>query len=122
MNWPYRHIVIVAAADRAAANLVAASIDPDDGSGTFGVPLSADGSGPATHFGCSGLSDDVIAGAMYDADVADPPVLPSVQWWRLDAVGLLIDSNTLFGTPGEAWTWLDALDALGLQRVETEVI
>lgn len=118
MNWPYRHIVIVAAVDQAAANVVAASIDPDDGSKTFSVGLSADGSEPATHFGCHTLSDDTMAGAMFDAQ----PVLASVKWWRLTPAGLLIDSNTPHGTPGDAWRFADAIASQGLQVIEPEEV
>ena len=121
MGWPYRHIIIVSAAEQAAANVIAAEIDPDDGSGTFGVPLSADGSEPATHFGCFTASDDVMAGAMFNVDAVDPPLLASVKWWRIDAAsGLLIDGNTIDGEAGQAWTWQDALQALSLSVIEPE--
>lgn len=118
MPWPYRHIVIISAAEQAAANVVAAQIDPDDGANTFSVPLSADGNEPATHYGCHTVSDDTMAGAMFDAQ----PVLTSVKWWRLNPAGEMIDSNTASGTPGVAWRWADALAALGLQVIEPEEV
>lgn len=123
MTWPYRHIILVAAAEQAAANLIAAEIDPDDGSQTFGVPLSADGSEPATHYGCSTLSDDLMANAMFAVDAANPPMLASVVWWRLDSqTDLLIDrsANAVGGVVGEPWSWTEALSAAGLTFVLPE--
>lgn len=117
MPWPYRHLIIVAAAEREAANALAATIDPDDGSGTFGVPLSASGLEPVTHYGCSTVSEFAMAEAMYNVQ----PTLPSVQWWRLQsASGQLIDSNTLHGLPGQRWTWSDALQAANLLSIVGE--
>lgn len=117
MPWPYRHIVVVSAAEQAAANQLAAQIDPDDGSNTFGVPLSPNGLEPATHFGCSTASEAVMAQAMFDAQ----PVLLSVRWWRLKAAsGELIDTNTAQGLPGQVWTWQDTLAAIGLTTIAGE--
>ncbi|RCS43942.1 hypothetical protein DTL42_18320 [Bremerella cremea] len=117
MPWPYRHIILVAAADREAANAIAASIDPDDGSGTFGIPLSPTAAEPATHYGCSTASEFAMAEAMFEAQ----PVLSSVKWWRLEAAsGQLIDSNTLHGLPGQRWTWSDALQAANLLPIVGE--
>lgn len=117
MPWPYRHIVIVSAEEQAAANVVAASIDPDDGSDTFGVRLSASGNEPATHFGCHTLANEAMAGVMYDSQ----SLLTSVRWWRTSAdTQLLIDSNTPHGSIGQRFTWQDALTSLSLQPIAPE--
>lgn len=118
MPWPFRHFIVVAAEEQAAANAIAADIDPDDGSQTFSVPLSTDGSTPTTHYGCNTASDQAMAEAMFTVDAVDPPALNSVAWWRVDAAtGHLMDGNTANGTPNMPWQWEDALNALGLTRV-----
>lgn len=121
MGWPYRHIIVVSAADQIAANSIAAQIDPDDGSRTFTVPLSPNGLEPATHFACSTLSDQAMAELMFAVDASDPPILSSVVWWRLDsATEHLIDSNSEHGTSGASWSWSEAITALSLTRVVPE--
>jgi hypothetical protein len=52
-------LLIVPAADRAAANASVANSFPNAGPETCSVPLSPDGSAPATHYGGSwrGLND-----------------------------------------------------------------
>ena len=119
MSYPYRHIIIVSDADRAAGNQAAAGIDPDVGGAlTFAVPLSPTGAEPATHWGCSSLTTEAMRQAMEGAEV----VLPSVCWWRLDAAtGLLLATSTEHGVMGEEWTWADALAAMGLQVVQSDV-
>lgn len=115
MSWPYRHIIIVSAEQRDMANQAASGIDPDTGgANTFGVPLSADGSEPATHYGCSMLSTEQMRQSMEGAQ----GVITSVKWWRLDpTTETLQATNTEHGTIGEILTRQQALDALGLSGV-----
>lgn len=116
-EWLYRHIIIVAAADQAMADYVAAQVDPDDGSDTFRVPLSEDGLEPVTHYACNTLSNDVMAAVMYDSQ----GTLSTVRWWRLRSnTERLIDTNTEFGVAEEKWSWQDALEVTGLKTVEFE--
>lgn len=48
-----RNIIVVNAADAAAANTQATLVDILGGANTFTVPLSATGSPPATHYWCN---------------------------------------------------------------------
>ena len=55
-EYTRRAILVVTAADQAAANVEATTLDPDTGGAkTFGVPLSPTGNDPPTHYACSTL-------------------------------------------------------------------
>lgn len=116
---PYRHIIVISAAEQSAANTLALSLDPAGGAATFTVGLSTDGTEPATHYWCSTVSTEALSSAMY----ASQGSLTSVKWWRVDRTsGVLIDTNTEHGTVGESWSVGDVLTALGLSKIESEVI
>ncbi len=51
-DWPYSVVLLIPAASQAAGNQIAAGIG--HGPGSFSVPLSENGSEPATWYGCRG--------------------------------------------------------------------
>ena len=112
MTTAYKHraIIAVRAGLRDQANDWAASLDPDDGSKTYGVPLSEDGSEPATWYACNTkLTDSGRAGA-------------------LSLTGGLTEGTDYFfyfvtdatGEFEDGWTWEGALADAGLQTIDQE--
>lgn len=74
---PCRLLLIVPAADRAAANAAVAEHLDEHGSNTFRIGLSPNGEEPATHFWCSGLFNQIQVKA----------VLPMVSVFRYSEPG-----------------------------------
>lgn len=77
-DWSYSLVMIVPASLQDAANRLACALGHDVLPGhTFSVPLSADGSEPATHFGCRTAAQqsflDLLSGAAEGA-------LPDLPW------------------------------------------
>lgn len=67
---------IVPAADRADLVQMIESLAPEvpieGATGLWGVPLSADGTEPATHFGCFGWMDEALTDVLPLGVVLDP--------------------------------------------------
>jgi hypothetical protein len=116
--WNYRVIIIVPTASKPAAEQAARAINstgPDYEGDAFTVPLSSDGSQPATHYGLYTSATDEMVAAMADA----LPSLVGVQYWRHGVGGDLQASNVTEPT-GQAWGWQQSLDAAGLVPVDAE--
>lgn len=82
------------------------------------VELSSTGNAPATHYATS-----TAATATIDSGVrshVDTNMMPDSRWWQLDAVTSLLTAKSASagGTIGQAWTFADALDDVGLQRID----
>ena len=112
---------IISAADRPTANAIAADMDPDTGGAlTFGEPsLSADGSEPATHI----LSSTAATAAMVEAmgPVLAGGMVPSIQFWTLDAATETLHNSNVSEATGQPWTVADTLAAAGLVQVVVEM-
>ena len=112
---------IISAADRPVANAIAADMDPDTGGAlTFGEPsLSADGSEPATHI----LSSTAATAAMVTemGPVLAGGMVPSIQFWTLDAATETLHNSNVSEATGQPWTVADTLTAAGLVRVVVEM-
>ena len=112
---------IISTADRPVANAIAADMDPDTGGAlTFGEPsLSADGGEPATHI----LSSTAATAAMVTAmgPVLAGGMVPSIQFWTLDAATETLQNSNVSEATGQAWTVADTLAAAGLVQVVVEM-
>lgn len=117
MMWNWRLIIIVPAAAKPAAEQAALSINstgPDYQGDAFTIPLSANGSGRATHYGLYTSATD----AMVQAMASSLPKISGVSYWRHDIEGRLVASNVT-GADGQAWGLTDSLAAAGLAVVES---
>jgi hypothetical protein len=115
MNWNHRISVVIPPASKAIAEAAARQINstgPDYDGDAFTVRLSASGDYPATHYGlCTSATDEMVS-AMADA----LPFIPGVQFWRHDIDGRLTSSNVTDPT-GQAWGWVESLNAAGLKQI-----
>jgi hypothetical protein len=127
-TWLYRHIVIVPAADQNTANTLAVAVLPGPAEAeaqTFGLPLSADGQAPATHYGISTLATEAIREAAEAALVQ----VPNARWYRTS-------NSALTGTPallqatndptaetylGQPWSFAATLAQHGLARIQPDI-
>ena len=111
-------VLICNAEDRTQANFLAQTFGygPDN----FSVPLSADGSGPATHYG-GFASGGVSSGFVQLMADAGQGILPDIEWPDempvSEAQSLL---SKLFVRFDEGWSTI--LSELGLKVVLTEEI
>jgi hypothetical protein len=125
-TYPHRMFIILSDADREAGNQIATEIgNGENERSTYDVPLSADGSEPATDWACSTLASDPMRIKMVEAMLAGR--VPSVRFFMLDAKrGTLIDTNVPSAIEaarwGEKWTFEDALNAIERKRVTPEVL
>lgn len=111
-GYTYRIAIIVPDADVAAARDLAS--DTGWGEGCYSVPLSADGTAPATHWGLS------TAGTQRTVDVLNGAPMEGVEPGRLAAV---VGSLEWASGPADtnARQQFDTLAAsLGLQQVQPE--
>lgn len=77
-DWNLSVVIIVPAALKDKANYLSCAIGHDDMPGnTFSVPLSADGSEPATHYGCRTTAKQEFIDIMTGAETGQ---LPDVDW------------------------------------------
>ena len=115
-RWAHRLIISVAAEDQGEANALWTLVGPEgDGElGTFGVPLSASGLEPATHYGTDTAATEVMAGLIEAFD-------PSRTWYEIaDDGGVLLASNSPTAEVGDAFGWDNALEDLGLHPIVGE--
>ena len=104
-----RVTLVVEAADQAAANQQAATLDPDTGGDkTFSIALSATGANPPTHYACFGvvtLPTLAAIEALYASD------FPTGRIYR--------GHNPYDDEPGiTRWTFKDAIADMELQVIE----
>lgn len=115
--YVWRYYLIVPDAIKAAANAAAPQLtgNPADDL-TLSVPLSADGTGEATHWGCSLAATEALMQAMSAA----LPSLPGLVFYRVNAeTGTLDGTNSPTVTvQGQAWGWQDALADMGLKVIQ----
>lgn len=121
-RFAYSVTLIVPTSGREAANRLSKALGRDaaDPPKTFVVPLSGDGSKPATHFGCHAWADQSFVDLL---TAAGEGTLPEVDW---EAFGLtearvfeVLGGMISHVTTGKVG-FDDALTANGLQRVEVE--
>ena len=86
---------------------------------TFGVPLSATGMEPPTHYGTYTSATDALWAAM--RSLIDVGQYPNIAWYMLDRnQHTLLETNSPTAPIGERWEWTDALDDLGLKHIEVD--
>ena len=104
-----RVTLVVEAADQAAANQQAATLDPDTGGNkTFSVPLSFIGSNPPTHYACFGVVTLATLAAIEALHASD---FPNGKIYR--------GHNPYDDEPAiTRWTFEDAIADMGLQVIE----
>lgn len=112
MIYPWRVVIIVPAASKPAAEIAARAINstgPDYDGEAFTLPLSASGSGQATHYGLYTSATEQMVEAMSAA----LPQISGARFWRHDEAGLLAASNVT-APEGQAWGWQESLASAGL--------
>ena len=117
--WIYRLHAIAPQSDANASNafwtLVAPGGDPE--ADTYGVPLSANGLGPASHCGISSaFTAEMLAKLkMMEAE------MPSLRYYLVDAWTFeLLEQRNGTATIGQPCSWEDALEDAGLQTIQPE--
>jgi hypothetical protein len=125
-NYPYALALILPATDRDDGNKLAVALGRDVWPGnTFSVPLSVDGTEPATHYGAlSAATDQTFIDTLNGATQG---TLPDVDWSEYELtetrvtklIGALTTAVTDSSDPQQAWA--DALSAAGVQRVKPEM-
>ena len=120
-RWQKRIMMIVPAseqdADGAAHTLHWTGGDAERA--TFSVPLSPTGMEPATHYGSYTSATDPLWAAVQELMAAG--MYPGLVWYRLDRnQTVLTETNSLTAETGKPWEWGDALDDLGLKRMEDD--
>lgn len=116
MIYPWRVVIIVPAASKPAAEVAARAINStgsDYEGEAFTLPLSASGSGPATHYGLYTSATEQMVAAMSAA----LPQIGGAMFWRHDEAGLLAASNVT-DPEGQAWGWQETLAAAELAVVQ----
>ena len=120
-RWQTRVMAIIPAEGRSQANAAHTLHWPggDAELATFGVPLSATGMEPATHYGTGTSVTDALWSAW--RELMDAGRYPGLVWYRLDRnETVLLETNSETAQAGEGWTWQDSLDDLGLRRMEVD--
>ena len=127
MSTIYQHTIITIATAAAAPSALAFldSIMPIEGGGSrsfpFGRPLSAMGSGSATHYLISFVCTESERAAF---DAANLDNTSGVTYWRCgNPDGLLArtnDANSTVGI-GHEFGWSDALAKMGLQIIQPDI-
>jgi hypothetical protein len=115
--WNWRVIIVVPAASKPVAEQAARAINstgPDYTGEAFTLPLSASGSGPATHYALYTSATDGMVEAM---SVALPNV-GGAMFWRHDTGSRLVASNVT-EPEGQEWGLPQSLAAAGLTVVDT---
>lgn len=124
-DWTLSIVMVVPAAQRDTANKLACALGHDVMPGrTFSVPLSSDGSEPATHYGCRTAAQQSFVDLLTAAGQGE---LPDVSWadFELTAgdipavlAALVIDVRPA----GQIYGHFDAvLAAQGLARVVEDI-
>lgn len=91
--WIYHFSLIVAAADKPAANNFACQLTGDPpGADNFSIPLSADGTGDPTHWACDIRVTEGMREGM--EPVFEQGLLASLQFWRCDALTNMLQATT----------------------------
>lgn len=125
--FQYSVVLIIPAAQRMDANLVACALGHDVPPGqTFSVPLSENGADPATHYGCHTWAQQALIDLLMD--FAQTQSLPQDAMW--EAVGLSMEtaSATIAAMVPSVSTEIvgaahfeAVLTQLGLQNIQPEL-
>ena len=113
--------MIVPAGERDADNAAHTLHWPggDAEAATYGVPLSLTGLEPATHYGAYTSATGPLWAAVQELMAAG--MYPGLVWYRLDRnQTVLVETNSPTAIAGEPWEWGDALEDMGLKRMEVD--
>lgn len=113
-DWPYSVVLLIPAAVQAAANQVAEGLG--HGPNNFSVPLSADGSEPATWYGCRTQAQESFIQML---TAAGEGTLPEIEGMTPQEVGaVLVQMQADVSTSEDGYTHFErALSDRGLTRV-----
>ena len=121
-NWLYREMIIIPAVASGLLNAIWTCIGPgvEGEIRTFGVALSVDGCEPTTHHACSTAATqemhDLITEHLAREETA------AIRYVVDAATETLLEQTNGQATPGQPWTWEQALADSGLQLVQQEGI
>jgi len=115
--WEHRHIIIVSAADLAAANQAAVELLPGGEAErrTFSVALSLTGLAPATDYGCFTSVTEPLRAGLRTALLMNR--VASARFWRLGAADGRLKETNRVGNQRAMDTpcgWADVLADVGL--------
>ena len=116
-EWPYSVVMMVPAAIQALANQLAAGLD--HGPSNFSVALSANGSEPATHYGCRAQTQQSFIDLL---TAAGGGTLPEIEGMTPIEVGtVLMQLLADVSTTEDGYSHFNrVIEANGLQRVVVE--
>ena len=113
-DWPYSVVLLIPAASQAAANQVAEGLG--HGPNNFSVPLSADGSEPATWFGCRTQAQQSFIDMLTAVGQGELPTIEGMTPQEVGAV--LVQLQADVSTSEDGYTHFErALSDKGLTRV-----
>lgn len=113
-DWPYSVVLLIPAASQSAGNQIAAGIG--HGPNNFSVALSADGSEPATWYGCRAQTQQSFIDML---TAAGQGTLPEIEGMTPQEVGaVLMQLQADVSTSEDGYTHFErALSDKGLTRV-----
>lgn len=124
-EWLYRYYILVPAAIKDTANMLATMIGPGGilENNTFGsIALSVNGELPATHYACSLLATEGMKDAMF-ATLGEHPELGFI-YYKMDAITEVIQASSSQSQIAldainnqQVWQWSDTLADLNLSVI-----
>jgi len=114
MSYDYSAVLVVSADNQAIGNQLAEALG--HGPNNYSVPLSADGSEPATHFGCRAQVNDVFVAMVQSASQGE---LPEIDGLTPEQVATAFSAMQIDIQPaGDGYQhFVSYADLLGLQRI-----
>ncbi len=119
--WIHRLFILVPASEIENANAGHALYWPggDAERFTFSVPLSLNGTQPATHHGCNTAATESLW-QMWRA-MQGQGIGSGAVWYRLSVdAGILLETNSLSAETGRPFSWRDALADNSLKLIKEE--
>ena len=116
-DWPYSVVLLIPAASQAAGNQIAAGIG--HGPNNFSVPLSADGSEPATWYGCRSQAQQSFIDLL---TAVGEGTLPEIEGMTPEEVGMtLMQLQADVSTSEDGYTHFErVIGEKNLMRVAAE--
>jgi hypothetical protein len=127
-QWQHRVFVIgTSASIGAAIGALDVAFPRDDGQprdlahpGNYGVPLSASGQAPATHYGAIFSVTEPLRVQLEGMGLAN---VPGISYWRAtNPEGVLATTNHAGSVAqiGQVWDWKDSMAKMGLQPANAQ--
>lgn len=116
-DWPYSVVLLIPAAVQAAANTLAAGLG--HGPNNFSVPLSSDGSEPATWYGCRAQTQQSFIDMLTAAGNGELPTIEGMS--PKEVAEVLMQLQADISTSEDGYTHFQrVIGEKNLMRVEAE--